>query len=55
MTKRIIPVILSAILLMIVCTNTKSETNYTIELTKLTYSNLIDKKTQNEVRDILIE
>ena len=55
MIKRIIPVILSATLLMTGCTNTKSKTNDNIESTKLTYSNLIDKKTQNEIRDILIE
>ncbi|WP_195938560.1 DUF4300 family protein [Romboutsia sp. 1001713B170131_170501_G6] len=55
MIKRIIPVILSATLLMTGCTNTKSETSDTIESTKLTYSNLIDEKTQNEIRDILIE
>lgn len=55
MIKRIIPVILSATLLMTGCTNTKSETNDNIESTKLTYSNLIDEKTQNEIRDILIE
>lgn len=55
MIKRIIPVMLSAILLMTGCANTKSETKDTKELTKLTYSNLIDEKTQNEIRDILIE
>ncbi|GAA0864871.1 DUF4300 family protein [Paraclostridium tenue] len=55
MIKRIIPVMLSAILLMTGCTKTKSETKDTKESTKLTYSNLIDEKTQNEIRDILIE
>lgn len=55
MIKRIIPVMLSAILLITGCANTKSETKDTKELTKLTYSNLIDEKTQNEIRDILIE
>lgn len=55
MIKRITSVILSSILLMTGCTNNKSVTNETIEQTKLTYSNLIDEKTQNEIRDILIE
>lgn len=55
MIKRIIPLILSGILLMTGCTNNKSETNETVESTKLTYSNLVDEKTQNEIRDILIE
>ncbi|WP_297133188.1 DUF4300 family protein [Terrisporobacter sp.] len=55
MIKRIIPLILSGILLMTGCTNNKTETNETVESTKLTYSNLVDEKTQNEIRDILIE
>lgn len=55
MIKRIIPLILSGVLLMTGCTNNKTETNETVESTKLTYSNLVDEKTQNEIRDILIE
>ena len=44
MIKRIIPLILSGILLMTGCTNNKTETNETVESTKLTYSNLVDEK-----------
>lgn len=49
MIKRITSVILSSVLLITGCTNN------TIETTKLTYSNLIDEKTQNDIKDILIE
>ena len=55
MIKRIIPVMLSAILLVTGCANNNIGKTDKIEGSKLTYSNLIDDKTQNEIKNILIE
>lgn len=55
MIKRIIPVILSAVLLVTGCTNNNTNQEDNVEDAKLTYSNLIDDKTQDEIKNILLE
>ncbi|WP_042276091.1 DUF4300 family protein [[Clostridium] dakarense] len=55
MIKRIIPVMLSAVLLVTGCANNNIGETDKAEGSKLTYSNLIDDKTQNEIKNILIE
>lgn len=55
MKKRIICGMLSAALLVTGCTNSSTGNNDKPNKVELAYSNLIDEKTQNEVKDILIE
>lgn len=60
MIKQIIAIGISAVLIMTGCSsknisNNNSNNNNNKKEPNLIYSNLIDKKTQNEVRDILIE
>lgn len=55
MIKRIIPIILSGVLMLTGCSNSNTDNVNKTDNTELTYSNLIDEKTQNEIRNILIE
>ncbi|MGL5640712.1 MAG: DUF4300 family protein [Paraclostridium sp.] len=54
MIKRLIPVIISGVLMFTGCSNTNIDKNDKEENKKLTYSNLIDKKTQNEINYALV-
>lgn len=53
MIKRLIPIALSAMIIMTGCSSSNNGSNST-KKESLIYSNLIDEETQNEVRDILI-
>lgn len=55
MIRKILPLIISGALILTGCSKTKEEKIEKEENKKLTYSNLIDDKTQNEIKDILIE
>ena len=55
MLKKIIPILLSTTLLFTGCSNGNINQNSEKENIKLTYSNLIDDKTQNDIKNILIE
>ena len=55
MLKKIIPILLSTTLLFTGCSNSNINQNSEKENIKLTYSNLIDDKTQNDIKNILIE
>ena len=55
MLKKIIPILLSTTLLFTGCSNGNINQNSEKENMKLTYSNLIDDKTQNDIKNILIE
>ena len=55
MLKKIIPILLSTTLVFTGCSNGNINQNSKKENIKLTYSNLIDDKTQNDVKNILIE
>lgn len=54
MIKRIIPVIIVGVLIFTGCSNTNIDKNDMEENKKLTYSNLIDKKTQNKINYALV-
>ena len=57
MLKKIIPILLSTTLLFTGCSNgniNQNSENSEKENIKLTYSNLIDDKTQNDIKNILI-
>ena len=55
MIRKILPLIISGALILTGCSKTKEEKIEKEENKKLTYSNVIDDKTQNEIKDILIE
>lgn len=55
MIKIIVPIMLSGVLLLTGCSSKNIDKNDIKESTKLTYSNLIYEKSQNEIRDILVE
>lgn len=55
MLKKIILILLSTTLLFTGCSNNNINQNNNKESIKLTYSNLIDDKTQNDIKNILIE
>lgn len=55
MTKKLIPILLLVIMLITGCSNSSGSDNKNINVKNLTYSNLIDEDTQNEVKNILIE
>ena len=55
MLKKIIPILLSTTLLFTGCSNGNINQNSEKENIKLTYSNLIDDKTQNDIKNILID
>jgi hypothetical protein len=55
MIKKIVPIMLSGVVLFTGCSNKNIDENDDKESTKLTYSNLVYEKAQNEIRDILVE